>query len=144
MWWKNYSIWLKTERETIISNCSDFIKIAPTVPLCNVWDQNRRISQSPLCLFSPSICVYIDLVDFKGHKLGLPTGLCVRVTSRWTFGGIGTFGSGACGDLKEGLWDILQCEYVTLWVLVGLLTTMIIHLSAVFRIYHTEDHKIYR
>ena len=31
---KNYLIWLKTERETIISNYSDFTKIAPTVPLC--------------------------------------------------------------------------------------------------------------
>ena len=31
---KNYSIWLKTERETIISNYSDSTKIAPTVPLC--------------------------------------------------------------------------------------------------------------
>ena len=28
----NYSSWLKTERKTIISNLSDFTKIAPTVP----------------------------------------------------------------------------------------------------------------
>ena len=32
----NYSIWLKTERKTIISDYSDFTKIAPTVPLCSV------------------------------------------------------------------------------------------------------------
>ena len=34
---KKYSIWLKTERKTIISNYSDFTKIAPTVPLCTAW-----------------------------------------------------------------------------------------------------------
>ena len=41
---KNYSIWLKTERETIISDYSDFTKTAPTVPLCTAiaswWQDN--------------------------------------------------------------------------------------------------------
>ena len=48
VWWKNYSIWLKTERETIISNYSDFTKIAPTVSLCSggfpVMRRIRKIS----------------------------------------------------------------------------------------------------
>ena len=32
---ENYSIWLKTDQETIVSNYSEFFKIAATVPLCN-------------------------------------------------------------------------------------------------------------
>ena len=33
---KNYSIWLKTERENIVIHYIDFTKIAATVPLCIV------------------------------------------------------------------------------------------------------------
>ena len=46
MWWKNYSIWLKTERETVISNYSDFTKIAPTVPLCSGLDHSAQMQES--------------------------------------------------------------------------------------------------
>ena len=41
---KNYSIWLETERETIISSYSDFTKIAPTVPLCNGLSPYQEIT----------------------------------------------------------------------------------------------------
>ena len=45
MWLKIYSIWLKTEQETIISKYNDFTKIAPTVPLCTVRFCDRPVQR---------------------------------------------------------------------------------------------------
>ena len=47
---KNYSIWLKTERENIFFNDIDFTKIAATVPLCN-----ERAGTQPLAHSHQSI-----------------------------------------------------------------------------------------
>ena len=69
MWWKNYSIWLKTERKTIISNYSDFTKIAPTVPLC--IDQETRVE----CFINQEIFT-IKHTGFKNCNI---SNSCVKV-----------------------------------------------------------------
>ena len=61
MWWKNYSIWLKTEQETIISNYIDFTKIAPTVPLCNGEESETTHHPDPIISISDlTLFIYKD------------------------------------------------------------------------------------